>query len=352
MQRRIRYWKKKAQDLQLELEQCRKAARTSLHELLPAYREWGAWKHFTTKRGILMAVRACLSSIASRRLGVSQGVDVHGDTVDHWKKILHASIVSHSRAWCENLVAIADDAKQDQQDEQSSSRSLVQVRVCCMRSDATNSTIWRNSKLFVLESHCWTTSLLQPTSLCHIVSHVDRLRMVADILPMHGGTAEAVHALTCKQIKGLGGFVPGEEAAKNDKHVLSVFLQTSDCGPDQIGVNKIFEQEAAYSSHVWILRCPCLLHQFSLDCKESFKLADRIMKSCFRSKFAYFASLAKTFNVWRAFFGKIFDTWNSIDSASASVRASKTPPVCLISRWGSAAECEDSVRSLFGWVEG
>ena len=188
------------------------------------------------------------------------------------------------------------------------------------------------------------------SSLLECYQSAETHRLLCDILPQDDGSAQGTHALICKQLRGVGALTPAdavaEVRARNDDtgmlgNTIHIFLFTTDSGSDQVGCQKMFITEVRDCNTVWCLRCPCFQHQYSLDAKESYHRADVCMKDIYGSKHTYFASLAKLFNVWRAFFANIYKIWVGVDKSTAAQCSSKAPPRCLASRWGSAGDCED-----------
>ena len=126
-------------------------------------------------------------------------------------------------------------------------------------------------------------------------------------------------------------------------------MNTGDHGPDQVGSRKLFDADCKSSvptateptAYVWHMRDDCSCHQYQLEVKNEMVMMNGCM-AYLGSKHNYFPTLAKTMNLWRAYFRRIFTTWRQqLGWASAKKYTGKTPPRCLSGRWGSASASED-----------
>ena len=344
-------WKRKYDDAALSIAELKK----QFVEACPAQRL--GKRYFETRQGLSMALRCCVSSSSAARFGLTQAADVARSTVNAWKLKLHASLVGHSSRWHAAAGALAQEPPGVQQHGGTDALLARPLALCIRlqqaRCDATNSSVWRNSKLFA----CECKSVVMPasatrdsSSLLECYQSAETHRLLCDILPQDDGSAQGTHALICKQLRGVGALTPAdavaEVRARNDDtgmlgNTIHIFLFTTDSGSDQVGCQKMFITEVRDCNTVWCLRCPCFQHQYSLDAKESYQRADVCMKDVYESKHTYFASLAKLFNEWRAFFANIYKIWVDVDKSTAAQCSSKAPPRCLASRWGSAGDCED-----------
>jgi hypothetical protein len=347
----MKTWKRKYEETNAELM----AMKARHRHACPSDR--GSKRYFLLADGINLGMRAIISSASSTRFGASQGSDVHHTTVQSWKLKLHAGLAVFSHQWYADAYEILQQAPEGPVE----TRDACGIRCCkpcsllvtASRTDATPSSVWNNSKLFVTEQ---TSAFIDeatflaktPTTLEAVEGATERHRIVCDVLPQTDGTGQGTHALVTKQLKSVGAMPIGELVAtslKEGARTLCICLNTSDCGPDELYNHKMNEAEAIAAPLVIPLRAPCFLHQQSLDAKESYKLADKMMKIVWNSKYAFYASLAKVMNTWRAFFVAIVGVWETIDHTTLVLYSKSVPPRCISTRWESPARCEEHVPS-------
>ena len=228
------------------------------------------------------------------------------------------------------------------------------VHIIHRKSDGTNSSIWRRSKLFVME----VTSWFLPSGRLGNCS-TPALLAIPDILPMHGCTAVDTYQPQNKQMRSIGVLTEREAATEVLQEPLAtrslrIFLDTDHSASAQIKAWQLHCGECEDNLHVWSCRSPCWKHQYHLDRKDAYVHADWLQRRLFHSVGGFFATLAKWMNLWRCFFAKISRSWgfardqetHEVATARRRSKATwckRTPEKCLAGRWGSAEACMDRI---------
>jgi hypothetical protein len=182
------------------------------------------------------------------------------------------------------------------------------MQVVTYRGDATNGGCFRGDKLHATSietAHFIGSDLLSAKG---VVLQGDWWKRVfvrsrpilCDVLRAHGGTASDLTALVEKQLKSVGCPSPLSccRADSPDGDTLTLFLYTSDGGPDERLYKKIMQFEALHKSHIIFETAECVKHKTHLAGGDGLKLVDQFLSETGRA-YTYFGTLAKMSNCRR-----------------------------------------------------
>ena len=302
---------------------------------------------FTPQGTIALALRRNIGNVASSLLGHVILTDVSASTVCRSEVRAAAALISSTRTFFQMLRETfrehADDTTNDC------------VAVYSWRQDATNSGVWRRSKLSALELEAFYTDAAGIwTTACQGYT----LRRIADVQKVEDGSAKATVALTLKQLESLGcpTFLELQDADESDEcaSVLSggwhIFCQTTDRGSNELcarGINSDIYNSLA--PKVLYFDLNCVEHAAHLCCLGGLAQVDVYLTK--RSKQEgiaqgnwgnkYFAACATLANVLRDVGQSLFKSWAKLFGAADALRhAKKLFPKCISGRWGSIHDFE------------
>jgi hypothetical protein len=170
------------------------------------------------------------------------------------------------------------------------------VQVVAVRSDATNSSIWQQSKLHNTEvlqagwSHVPTGN-----NAAEFWGTVLHDRTFADLQPVASGSGPATYSMLEKQLKSIGA-VTWTTAPEGQ---LTIFLVTSDGGSDQVWARRAIKDKVASLPHVFCIDFTCGCHDGHNVFKEGLVRIDAWL-SRQKKPFRYFSTLAKLSNLLRS----------------------------------------------------
>ena len=211
----------------------------------------------------------------------------------------------------------------------SSSSEVCPLAVHCIRQDATNSGVWKRSKL----------SALEVESYVFTGSSEYRIHRLADVQKIQDGSSIATVATTKKQLESVGRPVWTEfEHPENDylQRGWHVYVQTTDRGSNELAARSYnsFLYDTC-GKHVLYLQFDCLEHATHLCTMAGLAEADSLLP------FKYFASSAVLANVLRDMSQTFFPTWLKHWGAQDALQCAKRLfPKCLSGRWGSIHDFE------------
>ena len=301
---------------------------------------------FTPQGTVALALRRNIGNVASSLLGHVILTDVSASTVCRSEVRAAAALIASTRTFFQ-MLRETFRTPADAMDEHPSC-----VAVYSWRQDATNSGVWRRSKLSALEleafytdaAGCWATA-------CQGHS----LRRIADVQKIEDGTAKATVALTLKQLESLGcptflEFQDVDESASVLSGGWHIFCQTTDRGSNELcarGINNDIYNSLA--PQVLYFDLNCVEHATHLCCLGGLAQVDvyltkrskqeGITQGAWGNK--YFAACATLANVLRDVGQPLFKNWAHLFGAADALRhAKKLFPKCISGRWGSIHDFE------------
>lgn len=180
-------------------------------------------------------------------------------------------------------------------------------------SDATNSGVWRNSKLQGLQLQSAYLVDHRSLALVPFLSCLFSFESFVDLQKVpNNNTAGAVSAIIWKQLAGVGcpvwknyaGMLEPRGGASvataelpGNNRVIRVFLYTSDGGSDQTKFKKILVTDTAPLSRVLVVVYPCLMHCVQLIIRSGLALVDKWLQRNGKT-WKYFSSLSKVTQAW------------------------------------------------------
>ena len=193
------------------------------------------WRYFSPRQGLSPAARAVATNSAVTQLGVQMGTQIHRSTIKDWKVRLHVAIQTFNHKLFAELSSRMG-AEMLPIDGAPEATCAFAVHIIHRKSDGKNSSLWRRSKLFVMEVTSWflpsnrlgscsTPALFEECSEHH--------RATPDILPIDGGTAVDTYQLQNKQTRSKDVLTEREAATEVLQEPLAtrslrIFLDTDD----------------------------------------------------------------------------------------------------------------------------
>jgi hypothetical protein len=309
------------------------------------HRAGRAKRYFAVRGHYAMAIRRNLSNIAAKDLGSCIMDDIGGQTVCRSEEQASAAQVAAFRRF-----------------HQACEEDFPLLAIHAIRSDATNSNVWHQSKLFGLEltsTYLTQHAASKLTSATQFSSLVRQRKGWADVQRVLSGSAAGTHAMIRKQISGLG--CPLWPSGTNFSSPFSeasvfarLFLITSDGGSDQKKARDISKVEVKDAANIFVVDISCVQHSNALIYKGNLSIEDQWLARLKRDhpdmegklNGGYYSNLAKMMHVWR---GDVRHVYNLASRVYGNIvaRASfkRLPPKPLAGRWGQITACEDHVLS-------
>ena len=124
------------------------------------------------------------------------------------------------------------------------------------------------------------------------------------------------------------------------KPIVQILCQTSDVGPDQIGMRQHVVRDIKPCLYVLHFDMNCLQHQGHLGFKDNLKVSEWSM-AVMKADMGFHNSLAKCCNIWGEYGAQIYKTWAlEFGAVSAQSHALRAPSKGLTQRWGSSHESQ------------
>ena len=222
-------------------------------------------RFFSPRQGLALAARAVATNSAVTQLGVQMDTQVHRSTSADWKVKLHVAIQAFNHKLLAELSSRMGAEMLPLDDGAPEATCAFAVHNIHRKSDGTNSTIWRGSKLFVMEVTSWflpshrlgscpTPALFEKCAEHH--------RAIPDILPMDGGTAADTYQLQNKQMRSIGVLTERQVATEVLQEPLAtrslrIYLDTDDSASAQIKAWQLHCGECEDNLRMWSSRSPC-----------------------------------------------------------------------------------------------
>ncbi len=233
--------------------------------------------HLTPRSAMVVAMRRNLSNVAASSFGCCALADISRQTVVRCELTAGASLVaafrfyhSYTESTMANLPA-------------STCQNHTFVSCHSISSDATNSAVWRRSKLqglHLLSSYLANpaSTLAKPFSQC-VISYDS----FADIQRVVHSSAGGTLALILKQLASLGcplwrehgDMKPGATVLEHGNRILRLVFYTSDGGPDQCKFKQVLVTDAMLNPLVITICSPCFMHCVQLVIRSGLVCADR-----------------------------------------------------------------------------
>ena len=245
------------------------------------------------------------------------------------ERLLHASLVSYVRNCYQVL--------KDECDFSSATPSLCAHVISC---DATNATVWQQTKLHNLKAHSFYPCCELDRPFADICDNMEVVSLVADIKPLSEGTsAEYLHGTIVEQLRGMGTPTWRDDDLVNFAAHIHAWIFNTDAGGDISSCRRQIEREVADLDHMLMLGVDCMQHQYHLMVRSGLSVVEHFAKHVFGLDPGYWPRLRSIMHVWREKARNIYELLRHKDIASASA-AAKLPPRALIGRWGSISACE------------
>lgn len=301
-------------------------AKQQLNSEFHAHRTGNKPKSWLTPSGsVAVALRRNLGNIACALLGHVILQDIAGCTVSRCEVKAGASLMANAQVFFQVMKAEL---------RASNPNSLV---ILAFREDATNSGIWRKSKLAAMELECfWTQDLTSMTKAESLGHHLKRL---ADVQRVSDSTAVGSVAMTLKQMQSLGApcwYNLAQDFPDAQVSPWFVFAQTTDRGPNEVLSRAIHSNlYDQVSNKTLFFELDCNEHCVHLCVMSGLSEIDNKLE-VLGSPFKYFASCAVLANVLRDVCRGVFNTWMSMYGIESALAKVKTLfPKAIGGRWGS-----------------
>lgn len=294
-----------------------------------------AW--LTPQNNISVAIRRNLGNIACSLLGHVILADLSASTVSRAEIRTGAALMSHAKTFFDIGRQIFQTADHKTTVETQPQPFVVHA----FRQDATNSGIWKRSKLAALELE----SIVSDGGLTIL-----HLKQLADVQKVVDGSANGTVAMSKKQLESLG--CPTWVELKKNQQLASgfhVYVQTTDRGSNELaarGINAVLYNQCG--EHVLYFQQDCVEHLCHLCVMGGLaeidrELADRSSAASTQQpqQLKYFASCALLSNVLRDVSQGIFKVWQDEFGIKDAIQKAKLLwPKCLSGRWGSIHQFE------------
>ena len=213
------------------------------------------------------------------------------------------------------------------------------VTIIGLRSDATNSNVWKKNK--VIATEVVLRFLVHPSEETYSEAFMHD-KLLCDILPAESGSGVALIAALLKQLHSVGCKSWTEPAPGNS---IEAWCVTSDRGGDQVRARKIMSAEVADDPRKLMLTSDCFEHSTHLVVKGSLNIVDAMLAEARRPK--YYSSLAKIVNVWRSVPKGVYAAWQDRYGVMDANRCAKNLcPPAPAGRWGAVSNVESKFKSV------
>ena len=156
-----------------------------------------------------LALRRVLSKGGAHALTLALQVDVHRTTICRTEIGCRAALVACNRAWHKDMRTIMTNNCHTTTDDrgQGGYTSKWLFSLHCIRSDATNSSVWRKCKLHTteLDSSYQTSCCTSSTTAEDALNAIQRKKMFGDLQVMRDCSSAGNYAMVRKQIASIGG---------------------------------------------------------------------------------------------------------------------------------------------------
>jgi hypothetical protein len=289
--------------------------------------------HLATKSLIVAAVRRNISSIAAADLGHALLADMSRNVVTASETFLGAIRIGAFRVFHETqeseMISVCTEHPE-----------VLGVAVHAYSSDATNSSVWQQSKLFSTEVE---------SSYFHVDSEFDSVlpghskKAFADIQRVGESNAEACQSLLDNQLESVGVPLPWQMDKANKvlpSNVVRLLLCTGDGGPDQRKYKSIMKSTTNKMPSVLFIPNLCNMHNAQLIIKVGLRVIDSWCSAA-KLPWKYYSGLAKLVHCWRENVKDVYNLWvGAFGAVDANRSVGKLPAKCIAGRWGSIAETE------------
>ena len=218
-------------------------------------------RYFTVRGGHSLALRRSCGNIGASCIGRVLQVDCHGTTVSRWEVLAHAALLVSSRIKYQELEELMYEPSDS-----------IKFALHCIRSDATNKSIWQKCKLHTVLTASRYVLETENGFETHEQEHL------TDILVAESGSGVSTHALVKKQIGSVWLPTWTESAAKLSEVCTGsqprsvrvvMYLRCTDAGSDQIKYRSIAKLETAQCPHLIDFDINCFGHQYHLMSQRS-----------------------------------------------------------------------------------
>ena len=358
-EQRARRWEERAHELEnrLVLAQQKKHDEELLHI------KHAANKMLKGTTIIAVGLRRNMSNTAASDLGPLVLTDISKQSVLKAEVLTGAALMGYAQDWhkanemglkrvrvgridAEALVVAHPDPPEKDPE--------FQVAFHYIAGDATNSRVWRGSKVHTCE--VWSGYLHDPAVLRDGQSVHDVMvceRFLSDIQVQEDASAHGTYAMIQKQVISAGcplwttqWMQPGGSTTQ----VFELLLHCSDRGSDQSKVRRILRHELMDKPLTLYLDWDCTLHATQLVFGHSIDILDAW---CTRAgkPYKYFNAIAKLINCWREHCGAIYEMWARMSVQGANKFAMRQPPRCLAGRWGSIFATEELLVQVQKYIQ-
>lgn len=246
----------------------------------------------TPSGNVALAIRRNVGNVACALLGHVILDDISGSSVARAEIRTGASLMSHAKHFYEMCRQAFKTASRP------GSSQPPPVAVHAFRQDATNSGVWKRSKLAAMEVESFFTDWDLPSN------HLCRL---ADVQKVLDGSAKGTVSMTKKQLESLG-CPTWTELKSSESHYLRsgwhVYLQTTDRGSNELAARNL--NRVLYDNPKTIfMDFDCHEHATHLCVMSGLAEIDMM------TGYKYFANCAILANVLRDISQLIFPMWAS-----------------------------------------
>ncbi len=304
--------------------------------------------HISQFGGVTLALMRAVMATAAIKMGTSSHTDVSHQSVLRWERKVGACLIVSCREWYQEMECLLRDPPNLRLASLPTNWGIHSPRM-----DGTNRKLVHKEQLQVLVVDS-KYSVLDKSG----VRITERQENYADVLPIDGHTAAHTHALTLKQLEGLGA-PHWRDMVKLDHELANVaedgsfvawkggtapnfiefFCCSTDNGSDEKKVRDIADFELAPVPFVFWFELACLLHQYHLLAKALLLGLDSFLEILeipnLYSK-SYFSNIATMSNTIREYSRDIKKSYLSLYPLTPVRIAGQIPPRCLVGRWGAS----------------
>lgn len=293
---------------------------------------------------IAVSIRRNMGNTACALIGHVILDDISASSVARAEIRTGAALMAQAKGFfemCRHVFRTAASTKKNTEAE-AGKPTPTPIAVHSFRQDATNSGVWKRSKLAAMELESFFTD---GSSTSQFI-----LRRLADVQKVSDGSAKGTVAMTKKQMESLG--CPTWSDLRNDDgdsgsiffhSGWNIFLQTTDRGSNELAARQLNAALYDCGPRSIYIDNDCLEHATHLCVMAGLAEADSLLD------FKYFASCAVLGNVLRDIGQILFPTWaNLFGDSDALLHARRLFPKALSGRWGSVHDFEERCLQCTG----
>jgi hypothetical protein len=235
-------------------------------------------RHLTDRASLVISIRRNLSNVAASSFGLVVLDDVSRQVVTRCEIHSGACQIASFRFFHRFTESAMLSVRPE--------RATNHVFISChdFSSDATNSGIWRNSKLQGLQLRSsYLADHASTATTNNFLKTIVSFESFADIQCVPSTSTCGTLGIILKQLISVGcpmwrrhnGVEKSDTSLPHGNHIIRLFFYTSDGGPDQAGFKKVLLTETMADARVIVIVVPCFMHVLQLIIRSGLVCVDR-----------------------------------------------------------------------------